>query len=37
MNYLQRPSALRSAAELPYERRMLDDWFREAFRASVTN
>ena len=37
MNYLQRPSALRSVAELPYERRMLDDWFREVFRASATN
>lgn len=37
MTYLQRPSALRSVAELPNERRMLDDWFREVFRASATN
>lgn len=37
MSYLQRGAGLRPGAELPYERRMLDAWFRQALAASAAN
>lgn len=37
MSYLQRASGLRLGIDLPYERRMLDEWFRTALRAPAPN
>jgi Protein of unknown function (DUF3016) len=37
MSYLQRASGLRLGIELPYERRMLDEWFRTALRGPAPN
>jgi len=35
MGYLQHPNRHYSGQSLPYEKRMLDDWFRQRFAADV--
>lgn len=37
LSYLQRGTGLRQGVDLPYERRMLDEWFGTVFAAPASN